>query len=92
MILVAMETILVGNYEFFNYQNVCIYKLGWCSVNTLASVEWSIIGKGRSPAFSSGVWDLYSCYIKKRYGPACDNIHIKFQIYYIFSLIDQLSD
>ena len=38
MILVAMETILAGNYEFLSYQNVCIYKLGWRSVNTLARV------------------------------------------------------
>ena len=34
MLLVAMETILVGNYEFFSYQNVCIYKMAWCSINT----------------------------------------------------------
>ena len=24
--------ILAGNYEFLIYQNVCIYKLGWCSI------------------------------------------------------------
>ena len=38
MLFVAMETILVGYYEFRTYQNVCTctYKLGWCSVNTLA--------------------------------------------------------
>ena len=24
MVFVAMETILMGNYEFLNYQNVCI--------------------------------------------------------------------
>ena len=38
MILVAMEIILVGYYEILSYQNVCIYKLGWSSVNTLATV------------------------------------------------------
>ena len=27
-----------GNYEFLSYQNVCIYKLSWRSVNTLAIV------------------------------------------------------
>ena len=36
MILVAMESTLVGNYEFLNYQNVCIYKMTLCSVNTMA--------------------------------------------------------
>ena len=38
MILVAMEIILVGNYEFLNYPNVCIHKMAWYSVNALASV------------------------------------------------------
>ena len=38
MILVAIETILAGNYEFLSYQNVCIYNLGVSSVNTLARV------------------------------------------------------
>ena len=34
----AMETILAGNYEFLNYQNVCIDKVSWISINTLARV------------------------------------------------------
>ena len=38
MILVAVETILMGNYEFLSYKNMCIYKLGWCSISTLARV------------------------------------------------------
>ena len=38
IILVAMKTILAGNYYFLSYQNVCIYKLGCRSVNTLATV------------------------------------------------------
>ena len=38
MILVAMDIILAGNYDFLGDQNVCIYKPGWCSVNTLARV------------------------------------------------------
>ena len=36
MILVALETILAGNYQFLIYQNVCICKLGLCSTNTRA--------------------------------------------------------
>ena len=32
------ETHLAGNYEFLSYRHVRIYKLGWCSINTLASV------------------------------------------------------
>ena len=36
MILVSMDIILVGNYDFLSYQNVCIYKLGWRRINTLA--------------------------------------------------------
>ena len=35
MILVAMESILTGNYEFLSYQNVHIYKMAWRSVNTI---------------------------------------------------------
>ena len=27
IILVAMEIILAGNYEYLSYQNVCIYKM-----------------------------------------------------------------
>ena len=38
VILVAMETILVGSYEFLSCQNVCIYKLDKRSINTLARV------------------------------------------------------
>ena len=38
VILVTMETILVGNYEFLSYQNVCIYKMAWCNANTIARV------------------------------------------------------
>ena len=43
MIVVAMETNLVVNYEFLSYQNVCISKLGWRSVNTLARVVTCIL-------------------------------------------------
>ena len=39
MILVVMETILAGNYEFRSYQNVCIYKMAWLRVNTLTRVS-----------------------------------------------------
>ena len=35
MILVAMESILVGYCEVLSYQNVCSYKLGWHSINML---------------------------------------------------------
>ena len=38
MILVAMKTIMVGNYEFVSYQHVCIYKMAWGSVNIIARV------------------------------------------------------
>ena len=38
MILVAMDIILAGKYDFLSYQNVCIHKLGWNSVNTLVRV------------------------------------------------------
>ena len=42
----------VGNYDFLSYQNVCIYKVDWSSVATLASsVESYIIGKDTSLAF-----------------------------------------
>ena len=30
--------ILVGYYEFLSYQNVCIYKMAWHSVNTVPRV------------------------------------------------------
>ena len=33
-----METILLGNYKFLSYQNVCIYKMGWHSINTIDRV------------------------------------------------------
>ena len=39
MILVAMETILVGNYNSFIYQNMCIYKIGWASLYNRQSVN-----------------------------------------------------
>ena len=32
-----METNFVGNYEFVSYQNVCIYKIVWRIVNTIAT-------------------------------------------------------
>ena len=35
VILVAMENILMGNYECLSYQNVCTYKMAWHSVNTI---------------------------------------------------------
>ena len=38
MNVVAMETILTGNYEFLIYQNVCIYKMAWRSINTTSIV------------------------------------------------------
>ena len=38
MMLVAMDIMLAVNYDFFSYHNVCIYKLGWCSVNTISRV------------------------------------------------------
>ena len=38
MLLVAMDTILARNYDFFSYQNVCIDKLSWHSIITLARV------------------------------------------------------
>ena len=47
MIVVAMDIILAGNDDFLSYQNVCIYKLGWCSVNTLARV-WNHISLERA--------------------------------------------
>jgi len=37
IILVAMDMILVGNYEFLGYQNVYIYKLAWHNVNTMCA-------------------------------------------------------
>ena len=43
VILVAMETISAGNYEFLSYQNVGIYKLGCRSVNALARVLTCIL-------------------------------------------------
>ena len=27
-----------GNYQFLSYQNVRIYKMTWCSINTIARV------------------------------------------------------
>ena len=47
VILVAMTTILTGNYEFLSDQNVCICKLGWHSINTLARVLNCISLKGQ---------------------------------------------
>ena len=38
VILVAMETILDRNYEFLSYQNVCILKMAWRSINSIARV------------------------------------------------------
>ena len=38
MIYVAKEIILAGNYDFLSYQNVCIYKMAWRSVNTISRV------------------------------------------------------
>ena len=38
LIFVAMETILAGNYEFLIYQNICIYKMAWRSMNITARV------------------------------------------------------
>ena len=38
MILVAMETILMGNYVFLSYKNVCIYKMAWRNINTIGRV------------------------------------------------------
>ena len=34
----SMETILLGNYEFLCYQNVCIYNIARHSVNTISRV------------------------------------------------------
>ena len=31
-----MSNILAGNYEFLIYQNGCLYKMAWCSINTIA--------------------------------------------------------
>ena len=30
---------LAGKYEFLSYQNVCIYKMAWHNVNTIALVR-----------------------------------------------------
>ena len=43
MILVVLETILAGNYEFPSYQNVCIYKMALCSVNAVSRVLNQIV-------------------------------------------------
>ena len=35
---IVMKTILARNYEFLSYQNMCIYKIAWHSVNAIARV------------------------------------------------------
>ena len=91
MIVVAIETILAGNYEFLIYQNVCIYKLGWSSVNTLARVFNCIPLERAGHQQSLEVCGICITAIKI-YGPVCDNIHIKCDMYYTFSLIVQRPD
>ena len=65
MNLVAMETILVVNYEFPSYQNVYIYKLGWININPLAGVLNCISLEIASDQHSHKLWYLYSRYIKE---------------------------
>ncbi len=58
MLLVAMDTILAGNYEFLSYQNVCIYKLAWRSVNTMCTPPYDALMESTAHQLSAEVWDI----------------------------------
>ena len=80
MILVAMETILLGNYEFLNYQNVCIYKLGWRSINTRARVLNCISLERAGHQHSRKVCGMCIAAILIKMWTS-DNIHIQFHMF-----------
>ena len=53
--LVAMETILVGNFGFHGNQITCFYKMAWQHVNTLYIFSCDISLENLGPQHSENV-------------------------------------
>ena len=62
----AMETILAGNYEFLSYQNVCIYKVSWISINTLPRVLHGISLESTGHQYSNKVCRICIAVVLRR--------------------------
>ena len=74
-----METILVGNYEFLSNQNLCIYKMTWGRINTIARVLNHILLESAGNQHSDEVCGVCITLWELSYGWKCV-IHVKLYV------------